>query len=352
MKATLIDAQGASTLLSGNDLAASLPQSGFFWLDIASATADEFAALAGALQLDETASAWLSRFGQSSRCEISAQQMRFSTWANGGKRGVVEAHLLSSPAWLITVFDGAVSGRDRWHTGFRQITDSIATHPDYAIGFVLNELVTGLYPRLECADEILDKLEDDIFLNPKPEQLFALADLRREISSLHRRLVPLYNTLKALIATAGGIGIASVGIKATPWLHTYSERLIDLVERIDSYRQRTSEAMEGYGANQANRQSEQINRLTVISWVFLPLTFLTGFFGMNFKWAVNGLLATEDAFMLLGIGLPVLALVLTLLLFKSLGWVGAWRRKQQQAAAVSSLVSGAAKARGERRRAR
>ncbi|MGB4857240.1 MAG: CorA family divalent cation transporter, partial [Candidatus Dechloromonas phosphoritropha] len=105
-------------------------------------------------------------------------------------------------------------------------------------------------------------------------------------------------------------------------------------------------------ANQANRQSEQINRLTVISWVFLPLTFLTGFFGMNFKWAVNGLLATEDAFMLLGIGLPVLALVLTLLLFKSLGWVGAWRRKQQQAAAVSSLVSGAAKARGERRRAR
>jgi magnesium transporter len=232
------------------------------------------------------------------------------------------------------------------------MTEGIAVHPDYALAFVLNELVTGFYPRLERADDILDKLEDGIILNPKPEQLFALADLRRELSSLHRRLVPLCDALKALITTTGGIGISKLGKEAAPWLHTYSERLIDLVERIDSYRQRTTEAMEGYGASLSNRQSEQINRLTVISWVFLPITFLTGFFGMNFNWAINGFLSTEDAFMLLGIGLPALSLVLTLLLFKSLGWVGAWRRKQQQSAAVGGLASGAAKTGGDSRRAR
>jgi len=341
MKATLIDAQGASTRISGEDFAVRLPQSGFFWLDIAHATQDEFAMLASALQLDETASAWLPRFGQASRYETSSQTIRISTWAAVGERGVAEVHLLYSPAWLITVCDGALSGGDRLHAGFRRMSESLAAHPDYALAFVLNELVTGFYPRLERADEILDQLEDAIFLDPNPEQLFALADLRRGLSSLHRRLVPLCDALKALITTTGGIDIPGIGREVGPWLHTYSERLIDLADRIDSYRQRTTEAMEGYGASLSNRQSEQINRLTVISWVFLPITFLTGYFGMNFNWAINGFLATEDAFILLGVGLPALALVATLLLFKSLGWVGTWRRKQQQAAAAGSLSPGA-----------
>ncbi|HRD91426.1 MAG TPA: hypothetical protein PK752_24685, partial [Accumulibacter sp.] len=55
------------------------------------------------------------------------------------------------------------------------------------------------------------------------------------------------------------------------------------------------------------------------------------YFGMNFDWAVNQLLSTRDAFLLLGVGLPLLSLVLTLLLFKSLGWLGAWRRKSKHA---------------------
>ena len=92
--------------------------------------------------------------------------------------------------------------------------------------------------------------------------------------------------------------------------------------------------MESYGASLANRQSDQINRLTVISWVFLPITFLTGYFGMNFNWAVNELFATRDDFLLLGVGLPLLSLTVTLLLFKSLGWIGALRRRKLQSAAV------------------
>ena len=349
MKATIIDAHGVSTSLSGGDLAVALPRTGFFWLDMTSATADEIAALASALRLDDALSAWLPRFGQSARIEASPQYIRLSTWADAGTRGVVEGHLLFSPLWLISVFDEGVSRMDEARNRVRGIAAMIAAHPGYALVIVLNELVTGFYPRLERADATLDKLEEQIFLNPVAEQLLSLADLRKELSSLHRLLVPLRDSMKTLVTSIGGI--PGVSTEVAPWFQICSERLVDLVDLIDDYRQRTTEAMEGYAASISNRQSEQISRLTVISWVFLPITFLTGYFGMNFDWAVNGFLATRDAFFLLGVGLPLLSLALTLLWFKSLGWAGTWRRKKLQAASIGRRGLGAADTAGPDRKA-
>lgn len=332
MKAMLTDAQGVSTPLSGNDFATRLPREGFFWIDVTSASEDDIAALAAALKLDDTLRAWLPRFGQSARFESGPQYLRISTWADAGARGVVEGHLLYSSAWLITLFDGPASRMDAARLSFQRLGAMIASHPLYALVIVLDELVTGFYPRLERADDLLDQLEEQIFLAPAAGQLLSLADLRRELSSLHRLLAPLRDRVKILLTTIGGV--PGISADVSPRFQTYGERLTDLVDLIDDYRQRTTEAMESYGANLANRQSDQINRLTVISWVFLPITFLTGFFGMNFNWAINELLATRDDFLLLGVGLPLFSLTVTLLLFKSLGWIGALRRRKLQSAVV------------------
>lgn len=328
----IIDAQGVSTPLSGNDFTARLPREGFFWIDITSASEDDIAALATALKLDDTLSAWLPRFGQSARFEARPQYLRISTWADAGSRGVIEGHILHSPAWLITLFDGPALRMDAARLSFQRLSAMIAAHPAYALVIVLDELVTGFYPRLERADELLDQLEDQVFLAPAAGQLLSLADLRRELSSLHRLLVPLRDRVNTLLASTGGV--PGISAEVAPWFQTYSERLADLIDLIEDYRQRTTEAMDSYGVSLANRQSEQINRLTVISWVFLPITFLTGYFGMNFNWAVNELFATRDDFLLLGVELPLLSLTVTLLLFKSLGWIGALRRKRLQSAAV------------------
>ena len=60
---------------------------------------------------------------------------------------------------------------------------------------------------------------------------------------------------------------------------------------------------------------EQINRLTIVSLMFLPITFLTGFFGMNFDWMINSL-GSPAAFFLLGILLPTASVIVTVLWFK------------------------------------
>jgi Mg2+ and Co2+ transporter CorA len=60
----------------------------------------------------------------------------------------------------------------------------------------------------------------------------------------------------------------------------------------------------------AQRQGDQINRLTLVSLIFLPLTFITGFFGMNFGW-MNEVIGSRPAFVALGVALPAVSVIVT-----------------------------------------
>ena len=73
--------------------------------------------------------------------------------------------------------------------------------------------------------------------------------------------------------------------------------------------------MQDYSTAIAERQGDHINRLTIVSVIFLPLTFLTGFFGMNFNWMIA---ETESgaAFVMLGLLLPLLSVLATVLWLK------------------------------------
>src|SRR5208283_3584335 len=106
------------------------------------------------------------------------------------------------------------------------------------------------------------------------------------------------------------------------------------MDRIDDLRQRATEAMESYGTSVSNRQSQVINRLTIIAAVFLPLTFLTAFFGMNFQWMIDRLESLE-AFLVLGVGLLVATLVATLSIFRSRGWLGEKQGGKLDAVAIA-----------------
>ena len=120
-------------------------------------------------------------------------------------------------------------------------------------------------------------------------------------------------------------------------LHEYSDRVVGLVEHVDDQRQRITDAMYGYSASVSNVQARVINRLTIISAVFLPLSFLTGFFGMNFQWMIDHI-ASAKAFVLLGIGLFGAILAFVLGLFWSLGWLG--EKQDERRGAATEAPSG------------
>jgi magnesium transporter len=100
------------------------------------------------------------------------------------------------------------------------------------------------------------------------------------------------------------------------------ERLIRISDLVDSYRDLMSGALDTHLSTVSNRLNVVMKQLTFIATVFLPLSFLTGFFGQNFPWMVNRL-TSLPVFLFVGIGSEALAVIGLLVYFWRRGWMTA-----------------------------
>ena len=90
---------------------------------------------------------------------------------------------------------------------------------------------------------------------------------------------------------------------------------------VDSYRDLISGALDAYMSMVSNRLNDVTKQLTIIATVFLPLSFLTGFFGQNFAWLVSRI-GSSAAFWGIGAGTDLAAVAALLILFRRRGWMG------------------------------
>ena len=98
------------------------------------------------------------------------------------------------------------------------------------------------------------------------------------------------------------------------------DHLIRISDQIDSYRDLLTGAMDVYLSTVSNRLNQVMKQLTIIATIFLPLSFVTGFFGQNFAWLVRHI-DTFGAFMAFGIGGILVPAVLLLLWFRRSGYI-------------------------------
>ena len=104
---------------------------------------------------------------------------------------------------------------------------------------------------------------------------------------------------------------------SAPLFDRHQARVRRMSDAVKDYRAEATDALGQYATNVTNRQGQLINVLTVVSAIFLPLTFLTGFFGMNFGVIVNDL-ESNWVFILLGVLVPVASVLVSLLLYRRL----------------------------------
>jgi Mg2+ and Co2+ transporter CorA len=335
MKAIILDSNRTIVPGSLDTLSRRSPKQGFFWIDVDGASSSDLGNVAAALGIDPETALWLARPGKRARVEVDRQRVRISTWSIGrdGRPCMVLA-LNEASAWLLTVHTGAGSAMDRARRFFGVLPEDQPVDWRRTIFVVLNELLAGFEPVIEQCDESLDALETRIFESPRPELLRELSGMRQQLVTLHRALVPHRDELR-------DFGVSAAGMLAGPLeqhLHEYRDRVEWMVDDIGDKRRRVNDAIQGYGASVSNLQARVINRLTIISAIFLPLTFLTGFFGMNFQWMIDRI-DSRDAFWVLGIGLFVGTLTFVLGLFWRLGWLGAKPHETRTADADSSSAA-------------
>jgi magnesium transporter len=99
------------------------------------------------------------------------------------------------------------------------------------------------------------------------------------------------------------------------------DHLIRISDLIDSYRDLLSGATDLYLSTVSNRQNDVMKQLTVIATIFLPLSFITGFFGQNFAFLVTKLISPAWTFWIFGLGSMLATCVGLLVFFRRKGWV-------------------------------
>ncbi|MFB7330228.1 CorA family divalent cation transporter [Streptomyces adustus] len=224
-----------------------------------------------------------------------------------GTRRVSHVQLLVDPRHLVIVHRGPVDAVTTFME--RLPVDTPADAATALFLFLQGVLETFRRAVTDCHLEVED-LEEAMFVERRPEQVRMLARQRRRAAQLHRAFLPYAALAQEVLVrrrmTAHGL---SDERRALNSLHEHTVQLVLL--EIESLRDAARRAAGSYASLIADQQNVVINRLTVVSMIFLPLSFLTGFFGMNFTFLTNRM-ESEDSFLWLGLGLQLLAVVMAM----------------------------------------
>ncbi|ACK71077.1 magnesium and cobalt transport protein CorA [Gloeothece citriformis PCC 7424] len=166
--------------------------------------------------------------------------------------------------------------RDRIRTNQGKVRQEKA---DYLIYLLLDSLIDGYFPVAEDYEERIEAIEDDIIRNPTRQTMEELYHIRRELLALRRLIWPLRNVINLLMRDHSGFVSSEVQI----YLRDCYDHVIQLWEIIEAYRELAASLMELYESAISNRMNEIMKFLTVISTIFIPLTFIAGIYGMNFE---------------------------------------------------------------------
>ena len=174
-------------------------------------------------------------------------------------------------------------------------------------------------PVLDRIDDAIDAVEQAVIERPREESLQQIFSLKRDLIGMRRVVTPM----RDFFARDADEITHLPGMEPDDSLYFRDlyDSLVRCSDLIDSYRDLLSGATDMYLSTVANRQGEISKQLTIIATIFLPLSFLTGFFGQNFSFLVTRILNHTWSFFVLGIGLLMASSVVLWMFFRRKGWL-------------------------------
>jgi magnesium transporter len=254
------------------------------------------------------------------------------TAAHSGDQ-LVELHCFLSEKYLVTVHHAACPDLALLRQRLAQQPTRNGHTPIMLLHSVLDTLVDSFFPALARFDDEIDDLEDAILARPTDAQLLRLFEMKRSLIAIRKVVTPERDTMARVVTGVGRL--PGMTPEAERYFRDIYDHLIRISDLVDSYRDLLSGALDTHLSTVSNRLNGIMKQLTVISTFFLPLTYLTGFFGQNFDFMINGITGPVP-FFALGIGLDVLAVLALLVWF----WVRGWLRGDAGGAPSASLTAG------------
>ncbi|MCZ0754289.1 magnesium/cobalt transporter CorA [Anoxybacillus sp. J5B_2022] len=170
--------------------------------------------------------------------------------------------------------------------GINQVWERLKTDESFQIGpfhvfyRILDKLVDDYFPPLYHIEDVLNDLEENTQDETIQEIIEKVFDIRSDLSKLRRTIVPMRDLLYRIINSDRLQRIKEQHI----YFHDIYDHLLKLVEMIEANREITSDIRDSYLSLNSNRMNTIMMTLTVITTIFMPLTFIVGIYGMNFDY--------------------------------------------------------------------
>ncbi|MBN1908445.1 MAG: magnesium/cobalt transporter CorA [Pirellulales bacterium] len=192
---------------------------------------------------------------------------------------------------------------------------------DYLVYALLDAVVDSYFPILESYGERLDRVDEDVSLNPKRETMEEIHTLRGELLLLRRAVWPLRDALGQLLRDSHPLICDDTRL----FLRDGYDHTIQIIDLIETSREMCSDLRDYYLSAVNNQMSEIMKVLTIIATIFIPLSFIASLYGMNFAPDASGWNMPELRWRFgypMALGLMALVALGQLYFFWRRGWLG------------------------------
>lgn len=325
MKGTLTQ-DGQTTDATPQGIEQAVAGGAFFWLDLdlhdPGPDDDVTGMLVDVFHFHPVAVQAADQFGQRARIDDYEDFVHIVTFgmAADGKN-VAEVHCFITEKFLISLHQGDCPALGTVHDRIGNHHSSEAAAPQAAVFYlIMDTLIDSFFPVLSAFDDAIDDLENAILKNPTEKQLGTLFDMKRQIMTIRKVITPQRDMISSL--NGGMVAIPGMTEQGAAYFRSLYDHLIRISDMVDGYRDLISGAMDTHLSMVSNRLNVVMKQLAVIATIFLPLSFLTGFFGQNWGTLFDHVYNGGWGFWTLGIGAEVVAIILLVILFKRRGWLG------------------------------
>jgi magnesium transporter len=304
---------------AGDEAIAALVRGGeMFWLDVLDPGPQEAALLHGALGLPPSdmteAERWSRRPAFSDQGGWSLVVLYGAS--PPGEDGLGEVHCLVGRRFVVTLRRQDCPALEE--AAARVVHAGPDISPALVVAKVTDALVESLLPLVTELDERGEDLGDLVLEDATAGVQREILDTRRRLIGLRRVVMPQRDAVGRL-SDAEDDELPGVTKAVSRHLRNSYDRMVRVGDALDAARDAAQAATDVYLATVNNRLNQVMKQLTVIAGIFLPITFVTGFFGQNFSWLVDRI-GGAGWFWGLAVAMQLAIVVVLATFFRRRGW--------------------------------
>ncbi len=203
--------------------------------------------------------------------------------AEKGGQVAMESEQISffmGPGLLISIQESA---GDSWDSVRRRLADQAsrlrARNADFLLYVLLDTTVDSLFPLLDGYSDRIEAIEDRIYAGGNADIVWEIGALRRELMLVRRAVGPMRELSRQLTNDH----VPGISDETRTYLRDVHDHAVQIVDLLETYRDLATGLSETWLGIQGHRMNQVMKTLTLLTAIFIPITFVTGLYGTNFK---------------------------------------------------------------------